>query len=925
MIRHTATRTRPWILTIAASCGLVLGAGQTRAEGKLDFHFAPPQIEVQPICTVRPPDEQTTALWRDWDGKALPRMDTALIKRDLNRLLHLDGPAWYDTAVQIIDRLEEKEPSFAGQNALLSRIAAMEKAGRYTELRKSQLVPELAAMGETLSGRALTALSRYYRDGIGIDRDVARADALLVQAGFSGNADALLALSRMAVEGKAPAAWDVPLELAVSMAFGSLVGELNPTICDRTARIAREYHNGVLVQQDRQLAHDWFRFTADLGDAYAAWKVVEYHLEAEEFQKDNAVLLTYLTKAADAGLPYAQIELGRLYEVGSLVPQDLDRALALYEKAASIGERPGLTRVALFIERYADLYPHLAERRIEMLQALTKLPDPPGWAFTRMAQIVLDEKGRWDGAAEARALLERAAALGDLDGITNLGQLILADARTEAEFNTGVNHLARGVAVFGGVTPLKTLFGAYNCQAPDAPRMAEAGYWHYLEDATATANLHLSAQEVLELTPQDDPLQIATLQSHALYGRPTALASWLKLLETGTFADAEQRAFWEDYSDRYAHVIAALAKLEFELAQSREQRLAAFGLLREEYKRSGPSAALALAQALLDSRLLDDPELAAQGRAEAQTLLADIAALGNGKAIELLAGFEDTPEGRRAVFDTYREVIDRNGDFWAMLFAAPMVEGAARDKVLRRARGLMSCDYKNAMLMANIHRKVGERDAYAHWVEVAATLTEDNAWAMTDLARAKLDLYQGAAATEVQPLLRTAFAMGDAAAGRELFQLHIDEGYPTYDPTAAVRMIEAAMETEQSDLLVGYLGRYRKSDPATRQAIEAQLDLPQVLLTSAGYGDVYSMRSYGQYLTANAKTPADLTQATDWLRQAAEWGDTTAMAEYGEALAFGIGVPPNPSLALVWLERAAAGGSTKSAEITRLVRLSQGG
>lgn len=426
------------------------------------------------------------------------------------------------------------------------------------------------------------------------------------------------------------------------------------------------------------------------------------------------------------------------------------------------------------------------------------------------------------------------------------------------------------------------------------------------------------------MTPEEMPLEIAVLQSHALYGRPTALASWLKLLETAAFADQDMRDFWEDYSDRYAHVIAALAKLEFELAQSREQRLAAFGLLREEYKRSGPTAALALAQALLDSRSPNDPELAAAAEQEALGLLTDIAELGNGKAIQLIAGFAETPEEVLQVFEDYREVIETNGDFWAMLFAAPLVEGEDRERMFRRARGTMSCDYKNAMLMAGLYKKVGDREGYAHWVDVGETLLDGNSWAMTDLARAKLDLYGGDVVEEVETLFLTAYDMGDTAAARELFELRVVSDYPTYDPERAVVLIQTALKNGQNELLTGYLGRYRKTDDVTRNAIAARLDMPQILLTSARYGDVHAMRSYAQYLIDNAQSPAELTQAADWFRQAAEWGDTTAMAEYGQALAFGIGVTPNPSEAVVWLERAAAGGSDKAAEITRLVRMSQG-
>ena len=917
-------------LTLSVPCGLALSlaavnplAAQDGA--RLDFRFEPPNIQIEPICTARPPDEDTIRLWDAWDGGALPDMDSTLIRRDINRLLHLDGVRWYEKSMQMIDRLEARNPSFGGQNALMSRIAAMEVAGRFETLTKAQLVPELAAYGDALSPRARTALARYYRDGIGVPRDEARSDALLISAGYAGNADALLTLSGMVLNGTAPQEWDVPLELAVSMAFGSLVGELNPTICDRTARIAREYHSGEIVQKDPQLAHDWFRFTADLGDAYSAWKVVEYHLEAEGFARDNATLLKYLNMASDAGLPYAQIELGRLYEVGALVEPDLDKALSLYEQAASNGERPGLTRVALFLERYALEYPSQQSRRVDALDALTKLQDPPGWAFTRLSELVLETEGRWAGTEHARQLLERAVELGDLDGTISLANLILAQASDPSDFDQAVNLLAKAVSVNGGISPLKTLFSAYTCRAVDAPRLAEAQHWQALEQATATANIDLSAHEVIALSPDNDPLTLAALQSHALYGRPSALASWLKLLEYAGFADAEMQDFWTDYSDRYSLVLNALAKLEFELAENREQRLAAFGLLREEYKRSGPSAALTLAEALLDSRTQIDPTAAAQAQGEAVTLLTEIAKLGYGKAIQLIAGFAKDDDGRRAVFDTYRDIIEVDGDFSALLFAIPYVTGPDRERMMQRARGIMPCDYKNAMLMAGVTRQVGDRDGTGHWLDVAQTLMEDNTWAITDLAKARYDLEGPSGATLAADMFERSYALGDDTAGRELFELRVSPELATFSPDKAVDLIADAVVTERIPLLAGYLGRYRKADDATQSAIAKTLDIPELYRVAASGGDVYSMRSYGQYLMANATGPADLTSATDWLRQAAEWGDATAMADYGEALAFGIGVPADPVQATVWLERASDGGSHKAGEITRLIRLSRGG
>lgn len=56
--------------------------------------------------------------------------------------------------------------------------------------------------------------------------------------------------------------------------------------------------------------------------------MAEYHLQSELVTKDNDVLLTCLTKAANGNLPYAQGALG-CYEAGALVPTDLERAQTL--------------------------------------------------------------------------------------------------------------------------------------------------------------------------------------------------------------------------------------------------------------------------------------------------------------------------------------------------------------------------------------------------------------------------------------------------------------------------------------------------------------------------------------------------------------------------------------------------------------------
>ncbi len=910
---------RRFARTLVLAAALPIAAAPRAPAETIDLVFRPPEMAPQDVCIARPPDEETVALWSAWDGGALPEMDSDFVRRDLKRLQQIDPRRWYGTIDAMIDRLAERDPKFAGRNALLTRIQAMEDAGRYEELRSRRLVTELARMEGSDSPRIQNALSRFYRDGIGVERDRARANELLIAAGYGGNADALLALSKMTAEGRAPEGWDVPVDLAVTMAFGSLVGELNSTICDRTSRIAREYHNGEVVTHDASLAHDWYRFTADLGDDYAAWKVVEYHMQAEGFEKDNDVLLEYLTQASDGGLSYAQIELGRLYEAGSLVERDLDHALDLYEAAASGGGRPGLTRVALFLEEHKAQYPDKQAKRIDALTAISEMNDAPGWVFTRLAQNVLETRGRWAGEAEAMALLEEASARGDLDGITRLATMLIARRQSPEEFERAVGMLSRSVSVYGGVTPSKRLAAAFMCQAADSPRLEEAAYWSDTEEATASANIEIPAARLIALTPEDNPQEIAIIQSQALYGRPSSLASWLKYLDYADFADDEMRAFWQDYSERYSDVLNALAKLELQLASNREQRLAAFDMLRREYQQSGAPAALELAQALLDYEAVGDDTT----REEILALLREPAEAGIGAAIQLIANLDADAEHRQRIYDEYAQVIADNGDFDALVFAAPYVEGDTRDLYLSRAAGVMRCDYKHAMSMAQLSNTLGDDAEVSHWLDIAEHLTGQNAWAMRGLAEMKMDAGGPDAAAEAHALLERAFALGDESAARELFELALMQDAPTYDPDRAVAMIADARDADEWEMLSSYLSRYRGADAAVKERIEAMLDMPDLYRTAAANGDIYSMRAYGQYLQDTAENGAMLAESTDWLRKAAEGGDTTAMAEYGEALAFGIGIEANPAEAVTWLEKAAAGGSRKATEITALIRLSE--
>lgn len=882
----------------------------------LELAFRPPDIAPQVVCTPRPSDADTIAFWQNWDGKPFAGMSSATVKRDIKRLQHIDAKAWVPTIEQMINLLVERDKRFAGKNALLTHIQALQAAGQFERIRSLQLVPRLAENSEKASPRIQNALSDLFRDGIGVDRDIALADRLLVQAGYSGNADALLTLSKRALEGEPVAGWDVPTELAVTMAFGSLVGELNATICDRTARIAREYRNGGIVQQDPKLAHDWYRFTADLGDANAAWKVVEYHMQAEEFAKDNATLLKYLQQAADAQLPFAQIELGRIYESGALLPLDLDKALELFRQAASSNFRSGLTRLALFLEDHADRYQHLQDERVAALRQLADRDDAPGWVFTRLAAQARADKGHWRALPEMITYLEKASALDDMEGKSRLALALLANRQSPQDFERATDLLAQVVSVHGGVTPSKQLYNAYMCQSKTSPRVAEAHYWKNVEAATDTANIALTGREIVDLAKSQDAKSLAVLQSQALYGRPSSLASWLKFIELADYGDAPLEPFWRQYADRFPLVLTALAKLERELATTSADHQTSVVLFEREYEKSGAAAAVSFVQASLN-----DP--VDQGVSDILPLLQEAAELGLGDAMHLIAQLTQDQGGAVAVYAKYAKQIASNGDFNALLFALPHVRPAEREDYFHRAIGIMRCDYQSAMTLARAAHAAGMTDKVNQWLGIASHLVGDTTWAMVDLAEAKLAFLGEDASQEVLVLLRSAADAGDYSAQIDLFELVTVPGSSAYDPLHAVAMVQQAIDTQDYSQLAAYLARYRRGHPQFKAQFETALDVPTIYQVAAQAGDVPSMRSFGIYLRESAQDASGLAQATEWLNKAAVGGDATAMAEYGLALAFGLGTEANLPEAKTWLTKAADRGHKRAKDIMTLLTLSR--
>jgi TPR repeat protein len=905
----------PMFRTLVTLCAFALPL--TAQAETLDLLFEPPVLDTGPVCDQKSSDEALTAKWEGVDPSAPPETDTALIKRDFRRLLELDPARWFDTISAVEARFQTLDPEYSDVNLLIDRIELLLAAGRVADLQKERLVDRLAEMDLSQTPRAQHLLAGYYLRGIGITRDDAKGEELLLAAAFGGNADAILLLVERQLTGDTVEGWTVPPDLGVTMAFGALVGKLDPLICDRVNRIAREYMNGTIVTRNPLLAERWYRFSADLGDAVSAWKVAEMHLRAEDVAKDNAVLLHYLTAASNAGLPYAQMVLARLQADGALLPRDVEGADATY-RAAGQAWSPGNAAHVLFLQAQSRRDPSWAPRYQKALAELAARPDAPAWSLIAMADHVLSAKGRWAGEAEALALLERAVALGEQAALEKSAAIKFRDARTPQEFYAVADQLIQAVVSAGEVDPMLQLSSSFICRSPDAPQVAEADYWVEVAESTSTSAVDFTPRELVALAATPDPIVEAELQTQALTGRVTAIAQYLYLLDQRG-ADPGTIAFWEAYAKRFSGVATARAGLAMNAATTPGKRAAAIELFRQAVQLGETSAGVQFAEALLDEGYVT-PE----SQKEALDILLPLAERGSGDAMAMLplADPDQFPD-LAAVHDRFADVIEARGDFDALLLALPLIrDRTAYADYVSRATAITACTFDEALRLTDAVGRAGDRALLERWLGITDYLAKGDGAALADLA----DVFSRYAIDADQPRIlayyEAARADGSRVGIQRLLNIYSRRSSPDYNSSLAAELFVDLVRVSTPEELPATLARLRGATPEIRAIAYRSVDEAALFLTAAKSGSPVAMREYALLLRKRAATTADVLESTDWLQKAAEAGEPAAMVDLAEALVFGIGTDPSREAALDWLAKASDLGNQEAAQRLRSLQLS---
>ncbi len=189
------------------------------------------------------------------------------------------------------------------------------------------------------------------------------------------------------------------------------------------------------AEQDQEEIELWYRESCEAGEPFSC-----YALGWSVMARDAGLGGSWLLQGCEAGVGAACTTLGRLYHSGQGLPEDEDKALALYQQGCESGSITG----CLLVETEG---PEYREERVETL--CTGGMEEACYELGRRAAVVEDWElsARWYGAAceledpQGCGQLGMLLAEGRVEGDPSRGEALLRDA-CEAEAGVACGSLA---------------------------------------------------------------------------------------------------------------------------------------------------------------------------------------------------------------------------------------------------------------------------------------------------------------------------------------------------------------------------------------------------------------------------------------------------------------------------------------------------
>lgn len=214
----------------------------------------------------------------------------------------------------------------------------------------------------------------HYAKGCGVKRDFGKAAEWMRLSAENGDVDAPVLLEKYrkaaAAQEKIPSG-DAQAQADLAGVLMALAGSLEQAgagkdyeeafaLAQKSAAqnngdgfwaLALAYEHGRGVRKSVAKAIEYYRQGAELGHAACQHSLACYYMRGDRIQKDETLAFDLMLKAAEQGYGLAMKDVGRCYQFGNGVVENMSAAIEWYEKALMILDDPELEeKVALFKE-----------------------------------------------------------------------------------------------------------------------------------------------------------------------------------------------------------------------------------------------------------------------------------------------------------------------------------------------------------------------------------------------------------------------------------------------------------------------------------------------------------------------------------------------------------------------------------------------
>jgi TPR repeat protein len=901
----------PTIISAVVVGGL-FASSTFAANGKIDFALAPPAYDGKFVCQPYEATDTIVKKWDSWDGKSLPSGTLENMRVDAKRLASIDPKKYFDSASKILNYLVKLDDEKTSQQAGVDLARLYVDADAVNAKTIIEILPLITRGFAARNATSMMVLGEIYEHGLGVAVDSQKSVNYYKAAAQAGQADALLRLAEMKLAGM-DIAMDLDVTLAAKIAFRGMLENKVPDPCFGIKRIARIYSKGTgIIPQNHPLAAAWYQLAADSGDAESAWIVARYHLLGEDVEKDTATLRKYLTLAAERKVAPAMIELGRVYEDGSLFPKDSEMARKWYSAAAEAGVQTGQLRLLSM-----DAAKNTPQAQMEPVErAIADKSSAPASALTNYARHAISVHGRLDGGKIARPYLERAVALGSTDALVLLAAIDRLQSTNGAASPALVKAL-ENAASRGDAASADALVSHFTCFAPDAPSFQNAA--RYRDIGINGGNLgalvarELSRGDTL-LSDGEQTLRLAMLRSAAMRGVSDGLALLVDAYERGLGANPNdpRLAFWRAKLEADPAALWRYGKLYGDRPDDNVKEVQKAIFVR----------AAALGDELSTLTLLDiDPTAGgikpAALSSQSEDQLFKLASKGRGEAIEILARVDGDSATTSFIADKGLISVAMSQGNARFILAVADVQIDARVKVelVKLAKQVTDCDFNSIARLADAEFDIGDNTAATAHVNVLRGLAGENAKDQYRLGRLLERVGSSVSQAAAMAAYQNASMAGHADASRRLLAAYTSPGSKLFDLAKVRSLLPTILKSNDPRKMYNVAQSVLNTQTDATGEVHETIMIEQLFHQSAVLGHVAAMRDYGLSFQTGKFTPKDFGQAVKWLTSASEKGDKVALRSLGKTYLMGLGVEPSLEKSKAMFAKAAALGDKESTRL----------